>query len=422
MKRRQALPIRGKGFAGLLLILALCFPAFSSFASDNVTLSLYPPQVFYRDPGEPTSVVCAFNVPSSQGTFFLHVQNGDGITDNLVSSAVVTVNGMPIVVSKDLNQHVDFVDRPLTNLVKGRNTVEVQVKSVPSSYITVSVQGTYYLGISISDPVPQASLPYDTATVQGTWRGYTGDAGIVVNGIPAIVAGNSFIASDVPLVPGGNALSAVVTTFDGISNNDNVIVVATGESPPVALWANFTSGVSPLTVAFKTQVGGISPVEYRYDFTGDGVVDNTAATDDGVAFSYQTPGTYRATVTAVDNNGQTYVADKVIVVQDRPTMDALLSGRWNGMSASLQSSDIDGSLAGIAFDRRDKYRAIFTPLLLQFPSIFASVSYPEFIKVEGNIAQYRVRRDQIWDGVQQTITYYVWFVKDSDGVWRVDRF
>lgn len=422
MKRRHALPIRGKEFAGLLLVVALCLPVVSSFASDNVTLSLFPPQVFYRDPAKPASVVCAFNVPSSRGTFVLHVRNGAGTTDNLVSSAVITVNGMPIVASKDFNQQVDFVDRPLTNLVKGRNTVEIQVRSVPSSYIAVSIQGTYYLGISISDPVQQASLLNDTATVQGTWRGYTADAGIVVNGVPAVVTGNSFIASDVPLVPGGNALSAVVTTFDGISNSDNVSVVATGEPPPVALWANFTSGVPPLAVAFKPQIQGILPVEYRYDFNGDGVADNTVATDDGVAFSYQAPGTYRATVTAADDTGQSYVAEKVIVVQDRPAMDALLSGRWAGMSASLQSSDIDGSLAGIAFDRRDKYRKIFTPLLPQFPAIFASASAPEFIKVEGNIAQYRVKRNQIWDGVRQTVTYYVWFVKDSDGVWRVDRF
>lgn len=423
MKRRRVPPrlvVLGKLFVGLFLA-TFFFPVLSS-ASDNVTLNLFPTQVFYRDPGKPDSIVCIFNVPSSQGTFSLHVQNGDGAKDNLVSSAVINVNGMALVASKDLNQHVDFVDRPIPNLVKGQNTLGIQVRSVPSSYITVRIQGTYNLGVHITDPVPQASLPYDKATVQGSWGGYTADAGIVVNGIPAVVTGNSFVASDVPLVPGGAVLSAVVTTFEGIANSDNVSVAAAGEPPPLALWSNFASGVSPLSVTFKPQTDGIAPVEYRYDFDGDGVVDNTAVTDDVISFSYPNPGVYRATVTALDNAGQTYVAGKVIVVQDKASVDALLSSRWSGMSSSLQSGDVDGSLEGIAFGRRDKYRSIFTPLLPQLSTIFTSTSYPEFIKAEGSIAQYRVKRNQSWNGVQQTISYYVWFVQDSDGVWRIDRF
>ncbi len=73
-------------------------------------------------------------------------------------------------------------------------------------------------------------------------------------------------------------------------------------------------------------------------------------------------------------------------------------------------------------DSREKYQAIFTPLAPQLPTIFASVSPPELIAVEGNVAQYRVKREQLWQGVRRTITYYLWFVKDADGVWRLDRF
>ncbi len=42
--------------------------------------------------------------------------------------------------------------------------------------------------------------------------------------------------------------------------------------------------------------------------------------------------------------------------------------------------------------------------------------------LKGHVAQYRVIREQTWDGVPRTIAYYVWFVRDVDGLWRIDQF
>jgi hypothetical protein len=296
------------------------------------------------------------------------------------------------------------------------------VRSIPSSYIMVSVAGTYLLGIHVADPPSGAFVASDRATVSGNWAGYTNDAGIAVNGIAAAITRNTFVAVDVPLVSGGNTLTATVTTFDGIQNTDAVIVTATGAKPSLSLWANYASGVPPLTVSFRPETEGIVLVEYRYDFDGDGTVDLSAPADNVVSFTYQTPGTYRATVTAVDSAGQQFTAAKTIVAADRPTVDGLLSGRWHALSVSLQAQDVNGSLINLLPESREKYQAIFTPLAPQLPTIFASVSPPELIAVEGNVAQYRVRREQLWEGAPRTITYYLWFVRDQDGIWRLDKF
>jgi len=103
-------------------------------------------------------------------------------------------------------------------------------------------------------------------------------------------------------------------------------------------------------------------------------------------------------------------------------VDELLSTRWHALSTSLQAQDVNGSLINLLPESRPKYEAIFGPLSSRLHTIFASVSAPELIKVEGDVAQYRVKREQLWDGAVRTITYYVWFVKDEDGVWRIDRF
>jgi len=389
----------------------------------TVTLPLFAPEVFHRNTGSPTTLVRTFSVPATEGTFTLHVQNGDGATDNLVSAAVIKVNGAMLVTTSDLNQRVDTVDRPLTNLVRGTNRLEIEVRSVPSSYITVSVAGTYVLGVSITDPAPSSSIGSDKVTVAGSWVGYTNDVGVAVNGVPAAVSGNGFVADDVPLVAGSNTLTATITSFDGIRNTDVISVTATGEPPALSLWANPVSGVPPFIVSFRPELqGGSAPTEYRYDFDGDGMIDLTSPTSDVVTFTYTAPGVFHPTVTALDAAGQSTTAGHTIFVLDPVAVDTLLVGRWENLSASLRSQDIPGGLVNLLPTSQEKYQAVFTPLASQLPTIFASLPSPEFLGLKGNVAQYRVTREQTWDGVLETIAYYVWFTRDEDGVWRIEKF
>jgi hypothetical protein len=63
----------------------------------TVALPLFPAEVFHRSTSAPATVVRSFSVPDTRGSFTLHVQNGDGATDNLVSAAVIKVNGVMVV-------------------------------------------------------------------------------------------------------------------------------------------------------------------------------------------------------------------------------------------------------------------------------------------------------------------------------------
>ncbi len=419
--------MRRRSWPCLGLVLASTVAAWHSmilpaFATGTVSVALFRPEAFYRDSGSPVPMVRTFTVLADQGAFTLKVQNGSGAGDNAVSAAVIKVNGATVVRTSDLSQQVNSLERPLSGLVKGTNTIEVEVRSIPSSCVTVSVVGEYLLDVTITSPLSPTTVFSDKATVKGVFSAYTSDVGITVNGIPAALLGGTFVAEDVPLLSGANTISGVITTFEGIRDQDVRTLMATGERPPLSLLANLVSGAAPLSVSFRPQAEGIRPVEYRYDFDGDGTVDLTAATEEAVAFTYVGPGTYPARVTAVDDAGNLSQAEKIVVMQDPLAADALLSGRWYAMASSLEFQDIGSALSALNPESRATYEGIFTLLSAELPGIFASVSSPELIQVRGNVAQYRVRREQLWDGVVRTITYYVWFVKDGDGLWRIDQF
>jgi hypothetical protein len=130
---KYRLPSTTLCLALLLVAMAFAGPALSS---DTVTLTHFGPESFVRNTGAPSPVVRTFNVPSAQGTFTLRVINGTGAGDNAVSSAVVDVNGTTILKANDFNQNVSQISRTLTNLAQGANTLSVELKSIPSSYLT----------------------------------------------------------------------------------------------------------------------------------------------------------------------------------------------------------------------------------------------------------------------------------------------
>jgi len=402
---------------GALLVLGLAGTA--SWASNTVTMNLFPPEAFYRNAGAPAPFVRTFDVPSLRGIFVLHLGNGSPAGENLVSSAVVKVNGVTAVKTSDLNQQVTQLDVPLANLMEGANTLSVEVRSIPSSYITVSVLGTYVLDVAITAPADGDTLDGDRVDVEGTWEAYTADVGLTVNGVPAAILGGAFAASGVRLDPGTNSLEAVIATVEGISDADAVSVTATGQEPEMELRTNLSSGAAPLEVTFLPRTRGIAPVEYHYDFEGDGVVDLTAGSDAGVSFTYENPGIYRPALTAILADGTSFQSEALLLVEDRSAVDALLTGRWVAVSSALQAQSVEAALASFVPESQEKYRRLFTGLADELPAIYASLPTPEFVKVQGHLAQYRIRRSQLWEGQPKTLTYYVWYARDAQGLWKV---
>lgn len=159
--------------------------------------------------------------------------------------------------------------------------------------------------VTISDPQNGSSFDTERINVSGQVVHASALASLVANGTHAFVTGNSFEARNVPLQPGHNTITAVATDIFGHTGSASVSV-AQGPAPvdPVTLQVNSTSGFGPLSVTFQTTAtvpGDL--LEVRYDFNGDGVIDQVAYTLDDLTHLYDQAGDFLPVVTVVTTVG-----------------------------------------------------------------------------------------------------------------------
>lgn len=91
--------------------------------------------------------------------------------------------------------------------------------------------------------------------------------------------------------------------------------------PPVidSFTAEPTSGDAPLTVTFTCEAhdpdGTIA--SYAWDFDGDGIVDETSETGT-ISHKYTDPGTYQATCTVIDDDGESVTSEPLSITVNKP--------------------------------------------------------------------------------------------------------
>jgi PKD repeat protein len=107
-------------------------------------------------------------------------------------------------------------------------------------------------------------------------------------------------------------VSLTLTNEAGVSDTAYRVVFVDDTAPVASFTADPNVGAAPLTVTFtNTSTGAVDSLSW--DFNGDGTPDNT--TDSTTTFTYDTPGTYTATLSVAN---QTYgdSASQTITVGD----------------------------------------------------------------------------------------------------------
>lgn len=103
------------------------------------TTTVFGPEVYIRGTGDPQKIVKNFSVEFPTLQFTLTVQNGESKRGR-VSSAIVEINGVPVVAESEFNKQVDLITKPV--ILQQQNTIAVTVKSQPETSITVTIQQT----------------------------------------------------------------------------------------------------------------------------------------------------------------------------------------------------------------------------------------------------------------------------------------
>jgi len=395
---------------GLHTLTARAIDRMGNQAETNVTIFFdhVPPAVSITSPASGTMV---------SGTITVMVEASDSISG--VASVNLYINNQlhSTLTQPPFNFAVDT-----SGFVPGSYTVTARaidrVGNQAEASIALSVSA---FRIEIISPVNGATINKSRTIVYGKMYEQTGETGVVVNGVLAEVQGGDF-AVIVPLQIGQNIITATATRPDGIQGQAQITINIETQEEFIRLTATPTSGILDqtgiLNVTFEAEAYLVNPVSsYSWDFNGDGTPETTG-TEATVIAQYQFPGIYFPRVTVTDNQGNTFTETTLVSILSREEMDVLLQSKWEGMKGALSQGNITEALNYFVNDSREEYREIFELLAPQLPGLVSTMREINMVEIKGNMAEYYIKRFQ--RGVD--ISYFIYFIKDENGIWRISSF
>lgn len=237
---------------------------------------------------------------------------------------------------------------------------------------------------------------------------------------------NGAFSLDVPLSIGPNVINvhAASPANDGFADNTIVIQRQGMASGIVIAFDSPLDGavfVAPATIPVKAQAKGPdgsillglkirndSPVGFQ-----NGVGESGFAEYEWTGVP---EGTYEIIASMTNENGVELAKSVTIRVdadpQDRPFMEI-----WNGFKGALQVGNKAAALEYVAFGSRDRYDRVFNDLMPAMAEVFASIYGMRRTSLDENVAEFFV--NQIEDGTNLELGFFIYFVKDGDGIWRI---
>ena len=290
-----------------------------------------------------------------------------------------------------------------------------------SPLVTVSVQAVLTTSIEIVSPVAppgaSASLASDFVTVHGRYVG-PANTGITVNGVVAEVDGaGHFAVNGVSLDTGDNVLNAVLTTLEGSTTTQGVAVSSTATAP-FQVTALPEAGFAPLTVTlWASSRNAGSPYRVNVSNLGGGTFN--ASTFDGQVLgtlTFNSQGIYTPLVTLTYGAALTYTQTIAIIVRDGVAMDTMFIDMFNRFTGALSARNKSEALQFLTEQNRPQYGAAIDALDASLPDIVTSFKAFGGLDIGGDVAQYALKRSV--NG--KTKVYLIEFLRDGDGVWRLD--
>jgi hypothetical protein len=175
-------------------------------------------------------------------------------------------------------------------------------------------------------------------------------------------------------------------------------------------------GLAPLDVEL-TLMSTVAVGQVALDQDGDGTIDFSGPSLDGLHVTYGQPGVYLATATVTNATG-THKATAIVQAYDRPTLEALLQARWAAMKDALRRGDVEAALRFIMAGQRDRYRRAFELIAADLPQIDTILGAITFADAWGYEVTFTMPRSDAGGDK----AFEVRFGVDADGIWRVRAF
>jgi hypothetical protein len=275
------------------------------------------------------------------------------------------------------------------------------------------------IALQATCPLNGSALSARHALVSGSVTNSSGnETGVLVNGVPAFMFDSQFFINHLPLEDGTNTINVVATDSAGAQVVQEIIVIADLPGDYILLNATQESGLAPLEL--ELFVSGTFSLTAQAEITcsGPGSISIFENSIDRFKMILTTPGIYYLTASAMDQEGATYTDTIVIIVLEQNMIDTIFRNKWNGMINALVCGDTVAASEYFTYDIRDKYKSSFDLLKDYLPEIMSGLYDFQLVEISEYEAEYSVLGDQ--DG--QIFSFYVLFIRDSDGIWRIRFF
>jgi YVTN family beta-propeller protein len=287
-------------------------------------------------------------------------------------------------------------------------SISVTPDATTTYTITVSntaITATATAQVSVTSPPPTVTFSASPATIivggssTLTWATTNAVSATIDNGVGSVPVNGSVSVSP-------TMTTTYTLTATGAGGSASVSVKVTVQEPPptVTLFADPEyippNGSSTLTWTTKNATSasidqGIGAVELN----GSLAVSPTSGT------------TYTLTATGPGGSTSTSVTIKIL--------EATLRGVWSDMKTAMQDGNISLATGYFSDQTRDKYSQIFTAIADQLPQIAQGMRDIEPVYFEEYGAKFRIKRAEEINGVVYDITYYIYFVQEEDGSWKI---
>jgi YVTN family beta-propeller protein len=297
----------------------------------------------------------------------------------------------------------------------------------PGGTATASVTVTVnFPPLTITSPAGGNYIHRPDIMVTGTVDSpLTDEIQVTVNGMPAILYGSAFVVNHIPLQDGSNTITAKATDNHGHSVETSITVTAYTTGPYTTISSDDYFGSSPIDTTIRVNPA-YSYATTSLNVTGPGQVNYSRTTDNSTGtlnYVYDTEingqGIYYITAVASLDSQHNYRDTIGIVVFDP---DSSIKAKWNEMKSKLINGDIDGALNYFTPVSQNKYQQIFTLLGGQLPGVASGMADIEQVYAYGYKAKYRIKKNELINGVNYLVTHYIYFVMDPYGNWYIDSF
>ena len=109
-------------------------------------------------------------------------------------------------------------------------------------------------------------------------------------------------------------------------------------------------------------------------------------------------------------------------VYSRDEIDSLLRNKWESMTSALRDGNLEEAIQYFVSKKRTAYKEIFGTSSGKVKCIIKTTNNMEIVDFNFSEVKYVADFETVADGVKRTISSYIIFERDEDGLWKISFF